>query len=72
MGTYGSIEEAKKSMAITKSVDTSQEHANNCGFACRQLRPVLTEINFGNFVLVFFLRVGPQKQFNSREYARIV
>ena len=35
-------------------------------------RPVLTEINFGNFVLVFFLRVGPQKQFNSRQYARIV
>ena len=38
----------------------------------RLFRPVLTEINFGNFVLVFFLRVGPQKQFNSRQYARIV
>ena len=26
----------------------------------RQFTPVLIEINFGNFVLVFFLWVGPQ------------
>ena len=42
------------------------------GFHAPAIRPVLPEINLGNFVLVFFLGVGPQKKFYSREYTRVV